>query len=414
MFYVLPYQASLNAMCVRLLTPYQLLKAPFQLPGHESVGTDMAGGRYVLDEIHAYEPHRLGMLLALFKRLTRQCGSRFLFMSATMPKVLSAAIAQALGGMSEITADSETVVRFRRHRLHVRRDDLLSAEIEASVRRDVVSGKSVLVVATTVGRAQELRKRLSDLNPHVLHGKFCGRDRFKKERVIGRYAGRNLKPSERRAVLLIATQVVEVSLDLDFDVLYSDPAPLEALIQRFGRVNRGMRFPDLPVNVCAVVPDGCPVYPKSMIDGWLESLTNLDSQVLDDRMLQDKLDRIYNGSVADWWCSEVSKAMASFERDVLGSWRAFASNEDIRELFDRMFDGDEVLPESLETEYRRLIEERPFEAPSLMVPVSLGQLHMLLRQKRLEKRKIAGHAVAVAGVPYDDANGLQLRNHESV
>src|SRR5439155_22323964 len=63
--------ARLHTSTVRLLTPYQLLKAPFQLPGHEAVGTDMSGGRFVLDEIHAYEPYRLGLLAALFKSLSR-------------------------------------------------------------------------------------------------------------------------------------------------------------------------------------------------------------------------------------------------------------------------------------------------------------------------------------------------------
>ena len=408
--------AQLHAATIRLLTPYQLLKAPFQLPGHESVGADMAGGRFVLDEIHAYEPHRLGMLMALFKRLAQRWRSRFLFMSATMPKVLSAALQSALGQVGVIGAAQSTIERFRRHRLHLLKDHLLSAEVMTSISRDFSEGKAVLVVATTVRRAQEAEAMLSDFAPQVLHGKFCARDRFKKEREIGESVGRNLTVSERRPMLLIATQVIEVSLDLDFDLIYSDPAPLEALIQRFGRVNRGMRYPETPVCVCTEVPEGCPVYSQEMIEATLVALADLNGSVLDDRVLQERLDRIYSGAVSDWWKREVSTAMMTFERDVLSSWRAFESMDDIRDLFDRMFDGEEVLPEALEPEYRRIVEDLPFEAPSLMVPVSTGQRHILQRKGKLQDVKIAGRTVSIACVPYDDRKGLQLyeRSNESV
>ena len=217
-------------------------------------------------------------------------------------------------------------------------------------------------------------------------------------------------------MLLIATQVIEVSLDLDFDLIYSDPAPLEALIQRFGRVNRGMRYPETPVCVCTEVPEGCPVYSQEMIEATLVALADLNGSVLDDRVLQERLDRIYSGAVSDWWKREVSTAMMTFERDVLSSWRAFESMDDIRDLFDRMFDGEEVLPEALEPEYRRIVEDLPFEAPSLMVPVSTGQRHILQRKGKLQDVKIAGRTVSIACVPYDDRKGLQLyeRSNESV
>jgi len=246
------------------------------------------------------------------------------------------------------------------------------------------------------------------LAPVVLHGKFCARDRSQKEMEIGRFVGRNLKISKRRPLILVATQVVEVSLDLDFDVLYSDPAPLEALIQRFGRVNRGMRFAELPVYVSTSVPDSCPVYSKQMIEATLEALAYMDAQILDDQILQENLDQIYSGPIAAWWKQEVSKAIVTFERDVLSSWRAFASSPDIRELFDKMFDGEEVLPTELFKEYEELVEDHPFEAPSLMVPVSTAQRQMLWHQRKLREMNCRGRRVSVVDVPYDSIRGLQL------
>src|SRR2546427_366044 len=133
---------------------------------------------------------------------------------------------------------------------------------------------SVLVVATTVGRAQGMWRRLTGQGAgdiELLHGRFHADDRATKEnallarRGVGAQAGKG-------GVILVATQVVEVSLNVDFDVLYCDPAPLEALLQRFGRVNRALRVPTRTVNVCRGVPNGCPVYAENLVTKALAAL----------------------------------------------------------------------------------------------------------------------------------------------
>ena len=77
----------------------------------------------------------------------------------------------------------------------------------------------------------------------LLHGRFNVRDRLAKEKFVRSVAGS--KSQHRRGIVLVATQVVEVSLDIDLDTIYSDPAPLEALVQRFGRINRRRLQTDL-------------------------------------------------------------------------------------------------------------------------------------------------------------------------
>ena len=97
-------------------------------------------------------------------------------------------------------------------------------------------------MCNVVARAQQAYETLNPELPGVvpvelLHGRFNMRDRMGKEKTIREKTGTNSK--ERSSVVLIATQVVEVSLDIDLDTIYTDPAPLEALVQRFGRINRG-------------------------------------------------------------------------------------------------------------------------------------------------------------------------------
>ena len=94
-------------------------------------------------------------------------------------------------------------------------------------------GKSIkiLIVVNTVKRCQDLAKALRMFDPVCYHSKFVFLDRYKKEKHI-----LNDKPR-----LLIATQVVEVSLELDYDVMHAECATFDALVQRAGRVNRFRR-----------------------------------------------------------------------------------------------------------------------------------------------------------------------------
>jgi CRISPR/Cas system-associated endonuclease/helicase Cas3 len=71
----------------------------------------------------------------------------------------------------------------------------------------------------------------------LFHGRFNMQDRMGKEKTIREKTGTN--SDKRSSVVLVATQVVEVSLDIDLNTIYTDPAPLEALVQRFGCINRG-------------------------------------------------------------------------------------------------------------------------------------------------------------------------------
>lgn len=64
------------------------------------------------------------------------------------------------------------------------------------------------------------------------HSRFMQKDRVKKEDDILRYE------EGKKPIMLIATQVVEVSLDIDYDVLFTENAPIDAIVQRAGRINR--------------------------------------------------------------------------------------------------------------------------------------------------------------------------------
>ncbi|ACA59801.1 CRISPR-associated helicase Cas3 [Candidatus Desulforudis audaxviator MP104C] len=401
----------LHVAPVRILTPYQLLRGAFQLRGHEAIWTDCAGGRIVFDEIHAYDPSRLGMILALLEHMVRDLTVNVLVMSATLPSILKEILNEKLNRPTPIIATTKAYEAFRRHRLCLKAADLLDEETILEIHQKARRGLAVMVVATTVQRAQQMWETLNavsngEIPVELLHGKFCSRDRFKKEQWLLQQVSTRNAGKRKNPLILVATQVVEVSLDVDFDVLFTDPAPLEALLQRFGRVNRGRRYRERDVIVLTEIPKGCPVYSKTLIEKALQQLVPLDGHMVDEAKIQLLLDAVYSGSVSDWWRDEVLKAAEAFKSEVLSNLYAFETDERLEEKFCEMFDGQEVLPMDLCDEYIRLNQEEPLHTQSLLVSVSNRQFWRLRKEHLLEK--VDQHLWGVR-VPYDSRFGLQLQ-----
>lgn len=416
--HLLNHRAALGYYPVRIFSPYQMLKASFQLKGYEALLSDFSEGAFVFDEIHAYEPRRLAMMVQTMGYLARYYGARFLVMSATLPALIRECLAAVLEPLHQVYATPEVYARFRRHRLYLLEGDLLEeANLERIYSEVAQNGRQVLVVCNTVRRAQYvwtwMRKRLPAERCFLLHSRFCGRDRLQKERSLLRIAG--LGQSQRSPLLVVATQVVEVSLNLDLDVLYSDPAPLEALLQRFGRVNRLAARPAAAVHIFRQVDEvfGRVYRPVEQIH---QSLAVLEEEFrhagragleVDESRLNAWLDAVYQGAVLEAWQEEYQNAASEFRQAFLGTLLPFRSNPNLSGEFDRLFNGTEVLPESLYEEFEALQQQgRMLEADTLLVPLAWGQFSQLKALGRV----LAGDDALppVVRVPYNPEMGLDL------
>lgn len=183
----------------------------------------------VLDEIHAYDPYTLALITQMIREVTL-AGGKFFIMSATLPAMLANVLKEAIGMSArfDTVRDSE-LLDSARNRFTVH--DLWLEEDLDEIIKHVRDGYRVLVVVNTVGKCQELAEMLSRYQPVCYHSKFILRDRAEKEVTIQ-------APGPR---LVVATQVVEVALDIDYDVMFTECAPPDALAQRAGRVNRFRR-----------------------------------------------------------------------------------------------------------------------------------------------------------------------------
>ncbi|RRD42866.1 CRISPR-associated helicase Cas3' [Buchananella hordeovulneris] len=136
----------------------------------------------------------------------------------------------------------------------------------------LVDGGCVLVVRNTVRRAQETYRELRahfGAEVTLLHSRFLLRDRQAAEKRLREQFGPPEKAQRPTRAIVVATQVVEQSLDIDFDYLVSDLAPLDVLLQRVGRVHRHAR-PHRPAKLSApgvLVVNAPELVPEPKLEG---------------------------------------------------------------------------------------------------------------------------------------------------
>jgi CRISPR-associated endonuclease/helicase Cas3 len=413
---------TLNARPIKVFSPYQMLKAMFQLRGFEAMLTDYVGASFVFDEIHAYEPSRLALILAFIKYLREQYGARFFVMSATFPSLITRQLADALGSYTYIEADATIFERFRRHRLKLLDGDVLENGIPRIV-HDVREGKQVLVCVNTVRRAQEVyaalgKAGLSDDQLLLIHSRYIYRDRNIKESAIRDLCGVDVPLDQRRPLALIATQVVEVSLNIDLSTIYSDPAPLEALLQRFGRVNRQCKRGICPVHVFREPSDGQGVYGRHkdkdqqghIVRVTLAELEQHNDTEIDEAAINSWLDRIYADPQLHRQWEDEYQQVAQNAASMLDSLRPFNSDDTKEEQFEKLFDGVEIVPKQFEADYINHITADEFiEASNYLVSISKQKFAIIRDKGLIQPAESDGKRVAwVARLTYDADQGLHF------
>jgi CRISPR-associated endonuclease/helicase Cas3 len=181
----------------------------------------------VIDEIHSYDFRLLGFVKR-FLELCEEFGVPVCVMSATLPSKI-----KELLGIDRYPVVTQPDL-YEKKGVRIRKKEYLLQDDLERIVEAYRNGKKVLVVRNLIKEAKKTFLDLKKLGVDVMlyHSEFKKIDRAKKENEIFERLERD-KP-----FVLVATQVVEISLDIDFDVLFSDLAPIDALVQRFGRVNR--------------------------------------------------------------------------------------------------------------------------------------------------------------------------------
>ncbi|WP_229376240.1 CRISPR-associated helicase Cas3' [Fibrella aquatilis] len=290
---------------VKVLTPHQLASVVFGTRGYEATLMDLRGCDVILDEIHTYTNVTRSIVLKIVEML-KLIGCRIHIGTATMSSVLTNRIRALLGPdtVHEVALTDEQLDQFDRHGVHK-----ISSYDDAQERiaQAVADGQKVLVVANRVETAQQRFQALQIAHPNVpmllLHSRFKRGERGRLEQQL---TGKRLDATGRPiyefntgqgACIVVSTQVVEVSLDISFDLMITDTAPLDALIQRFGRVNR-KRTPETigkvkPVFVIAPpeTEGEAKPYELAVLEASFNALP--DGDVLRERNVQALIDQVF-------------------------------------------------------------------------------------------------------------------------
>lgn len=293
----------------------------------------------IVDEAHAYDPYMQAELQRLLE-FHASLGGSAIVMTATLPETLRKAYVGAfLDGLGHAAPNSDSSAAYPSLSM-VAAECAATQPVEAAratcrvvaVERldDAGDARTRLTKAAATGAAccwvrnsvdeaiaafDALRAAGTDAT--LLHARFAMTDRQRLEAEVIASFGREAQPGTRAGRVLVATQVVESSLDLDFDVMVSDLAPIDSLIQRAGRLWRHM--------------DRRPTAGRSVARPVLHVLSPDPARVRDDRWLHEVMD---GGAFVYPHSTQWRTALALFEAGRI------ASPDGLRPLIEAVYGPD--------------------------------------------------------------------------
>lgn len=210
----------------------QVFPFVYAFKGYEPRLATLSYSKVVIDEIQMYSPDLLAYIVYGLKEIQKY-GGHFYIMTATLaPAVLDLLKQNNIDFIQSEKPFLDEKVDHR-HKVCVKHDQLTSDDVLM-----LDQGKKTLIIVNTVKKADELYKELKNAgkNVHLIHSRFTRDDRKQKENDIYEFSNSNENG------IWIGTQVVEASLDIDFDLLITELSELSGLFQRMGRCYRKRNY----------------------------------------------------------------------------------------------------------------------------------------------------------------------------
>lgn len=216
----------------------------YKYPGYELKLTTLSYSKIVIDEIQAYSPDLLAYLIYGIEKVV-EFGGKVAILTATLPPFIKDMLKRKIDFREN---DKPFINDMKRHNVKVLDKKICAEDIKNKYIENKKAGinNKILVVCNTIKDAQKLYWDLKndldicgdDLN--ILHSKFIRKERLEKEKKILDFGKTYDKQGniDKENGIWISTSIVEASLDIDFDYLFTELQDLNSLFQRFGRCNR--------------------------------------------------------------------------------------------------------------------------------------------------------------------------------
>ncbi len=252
-------------------TADQLVTAVFKYAGFELTYFTCKYSKIIIDEIQSYSPSSIAAIVVFLKEIHR-LGGKFMLMTATLPTFLL----DELKDISDLYIFEPQLLEIKRHKIC-----MVDQSIESQAAFQIVEkfkNKKILIICNTVKKAQKLFDNFKDFKPNLIHSRFIMMDRQKKEKLI---------MEATAPCVWIATEIVEASLDIDFDILITENASIESLLQRTGRCYRGRIYDLKEPNIYIFKSEPYNIYDKYLFDRTWEVI-----QSYDNRLISEMISRI--------------------------------------------------------------------------------------------------------------------------
>ncbi|WP_303861766.1 CRISPR-associated helicase Cas3' [Alkalibaculum bacchi] len=228
---------------ITIATPDQLFDFVFKYPGYELKLATFSYSKIIIDEIQAYSPDILAYTIYAIKRINT-LGGRFAIFTATLAPFVRDLLLEEIEGETKIKfKEAVFLTDIKRHNMKIVEQRITAEYIFDEIKSTDI--ETCLIVMNTVKDAQNIYERLKelsiegryDVDLNLLHARFTVQDRAKKEEQILK-DGKKIHYLKGIQTIWVTTQIVEASLDIDFDLLFTELSELLGLFQRFGRCFR--------------------------------------------------------------------------------------------------------------------------------------------------------------------------------
>ncbi|ENA7832786.1 CRISPR-associated helicase Cas3' [Listeria monocytogenes] len=387
---------------ITICTLDQLFDFVFRYAGFEHKLATLSYSKVIIDEIQMYSPDLLAYLILGLSYIDK-FGGKFCIMTATLPGIVTDLLLE--NGVNFVQPEEKFVSSRIRHSM-----EMVHTEIESEFIKPFFNNNRILVICNTISKAKkiysELKEHFQGEEIHLIHSQFIKRDRSAKEKAIFKDGQ---KDSTKKCIW-VATQVVEASLDIDFDLLFTELSDVNGLFQRMGRCYRN-RALDVDTNVYvfdggAKVCSGIGTFIDKLIFENSKTILNEHAGVLTEEKKMELVERVYS--------TEALRGSGFYNdlRKTINYVKAFDSYEldkaDVRRRF-RNINSVTVIPEEV-------WQDNAEEINSYFAILRKTSKEISTKEKMIARTNLAEFMVSVPDYLYRKGEGVvrEINRYENV
>ncbi|EFB0932090.1 CRISPR-associated helicase Cas3' [Listeria monocytogenes] len=387
---------------ITICTLDQLFDFVFRYAGFEHKLATLSYSKVIIDEIQMYSPDLLAYLILGLSYIDK-FGGKFCIMTATLPGIVTDLLLE--NGVDFVQPEEKFVSSRIRHSM-----EMVHTEIESEFIKPFFNNNRILVICNTISKAKKIYSELKDHfqgeEIHLIHSQFIKRDRSAKEKAIFKDGQ---KDSTKKCIW-VATQVVEASLDIDFDLLFTELSDVNGLFQRMGRCYRN-RALDVDTNVYvfdggAKVCSGVGTFIDKLIFENSKTILNEHVGVLTEEKKMELVEQVYSTEALSG--SEFYKELIRTINYVKAFESYLMDKADVRRRF-RNINSVSVIPE-------KVWQDNAEEINSYFAILRKTSKEISTKEKMIARTNLAEFMVSVPDYLYKKGESVvrEINRYESV